>query len=72
MLEGKHLLGIVDLYYWWLTFGVCVVYSLGLVESSRANGINTEMLLEVSNYMKDVRISMLSDDNFSKVSDTFC
>lgn len=43
-----------------------LVQVTGLVESSRANGINTEMLLEVSNYMKDVRISMLSDDNFSK------
>lgn len=43
-----------------------LVQVTGLVESSRANGIDTEMLLEVSNYMKDVRISMLSDDNFSK------
>ncbi|XP_011012494.1 PREDICTED: uncharacterized protein At5g08430 isoform X2 [Populus euphratica] len=43
-----------------------LVQVTGLVESSRANCINTEMLLEVSNYMKDVRISMLSDDNFSK------
>ncbi|KAJ6926968.1 hypothetical protein NC651_011153 [Populus alba x Populus x berolinensis] len=43
-----------------------LVQITGLVESSRANGIDTEMLLEVSNYMKDVRISMLSDDNFSK------
>uniref|UniRef100_A0A6M2E9V8 GYF domain-containing protein n=1 Tax=Populus davidiana TaxID=266767 RepID=A0A6M2E9V8_9ROSI len=43
-----------------------LVQVTGLVESSRANGIDTEVLLEVSNYMKDVRISMLSDDNFSK------
>ncbi|KAB5561155.1 hypothetical protein DKX38_006112 [Salix brachista] len=39
---------------------------LCLAQSSRPNGIDTEILLEVSNYMKDVCISMLSDDNFSK------
>ncbi|KAJ6766332.1 hypothetical protein OIU79_022312 [Salix purpurea] len=43
-----------------------LVQVTGLAQSSRPNGIDTEILLEVSNYMKDVCISMLSDDNFSK------
>ncbi|CAK7328586.1 unnamed protein product [Dovyalis caffra] len=43
-----------------------LVQVTGSVESSSTDNINAELLLEVSNYIKDVQISMLSDDNFSK------
>ncbi|OMP01125.1 hypothetical protein COLO4_12141 [Corchorus olitorius] len=38
----------------------------GLKKASGTNDINADILFEVYNYVKDVSISMLSDDNFSE------
>ncbi|XP_021300933.1 uncharacterized protein At5g08430-like isoform X2 [Herrania umbratica] len=38
----------------------------GLKKASGNNDINTDILLQVSNFVKDVNLSMLSDDNFSQ------
>ncbi|XVF02679.1 hypothetical protein REPUB_Repub04eG0195200 [Reevesia pubescens] len=38
----------------------------GVKKASENNDINTGILLQVSNFVKDVSISMLSDDNFSQ------
>lgn len=44
---------------------------LGLKEVSRTDNTSTEILLQASNYLKDIHISTLSDDNFSKVISTY-
>ncbi|KAK6238328.1 hypothetical protein QUC31_003797 [Theobroma cacao] len=38
----------------------------GLKKASGNNDINTDILLQVSNFVKDVNLSMLSDDNFAQ------
>ncbi|OAY24513.1 hypothetical protein MANES_17G021800v8 [Manihot esculenta] len=43
-----------------------LVQVTGLKKVSESNDKGAEVVLQVSNFMKDVRISMLSDDNFSE------
>lgn len=62
----------IYIYHRWLTYGDHVSYSLGLKKASGTNDKSAEILLQVSNFIKDVPISMLSDDNFSKVINTLC
>ena len=47
-------------WYYWL-------YYIGVRKDSGTGNMCTDILLQVSNVMKDIHISMLSDDNFSEV-----
>ena len=47
-------------WYYWL-------YYIGVRKDCGTGNMCTDILLQVSNVMKDIHISMLSDDNFSEV-----
>ena len=50
-----------------LIYGGVIIYFLGLKKASGTGDANTEDLLQLSNVVKDTRVAMLSDDNFSEV-----
>lgn len=50
-----------------LIYGGFIIYSLGIKKASGTGCTSMEVLLQVSGVVKDIRIGMLSDDNFSSV-----
>lgn len=54
-------------YLIYLIYGGFIIYLLGLKKASGTGGTNMDVLLQVSNVVKDIRVGMLSDDKFSEV-----
>ena len=46
-------------------------YPLGIKKGSGMNESSGEILLQVSGFIRDISVGMLSDDNFSEVLVTF-